>query len=401
MKILMVNKFLYPNGGSETYMLKLGEYLISQGHDVQYFGMEDVRNVVGNHAGSYTSNMNFHGRSLARLVYPFKIIYSVDARKKIRNVLEDFKPEVVHLNNINFQLTPSIIYEIKKKHIPIFQTIHDPQIVCPNHRLYIEAKETICEKCISGDYTNCIRNKCIDKSLIKSFIAMVESYLYHFLKTYNKVDRYICPSKFMADKLIEGGISPSKIEVLYNFSDKVEVLGKHKLKGKYALYFGRISIEKGIKTLIQVCKELPEIKFIFAGSGLLIDSLSGIENIEFVGFKKGKELHELINNATFTIYPSEWYENCPFSIIESQAYGTPVIGANIGGIPELIVHNHTGLIFESGNKKQLKKAIQRIYSDDELRNQMIQNCLSKKSNPIDIYADVLVSKYQNVMETFV
>jgi len=398
MKILMVNKFLYPNGGSETYVFKLGEYLTSIGHEVQYFGMEDEKNIVGNNVGSYTSKMDFHGGSIAKLVYPFKIIYSFEARKKIRKVLNDFKPDVVHLNNINFQLTPSVIYEVCKRNIPLFQTVHDPQIVCPNHRLYIEEKEIVCDKCVSGRYTNCMKNKCLDNSTMKSFIAMVESYIYHKLKTYNKIDRYICPSTFMAGKLIAGGINSSKINVMYNFSDKVIAACQHKLKDEYVLYFGRISIEKGIKTLIQVCKELPEIKFIFAGSGPLTNSLLGIKNIEYVGFRKGKELQSLIEKAAFTVYPSEWYDNCPLSIIESQAYGTPVIGADIGGIPELIVHNHTGLIFESGNKLELKKAIKHLYSDNDLEKQMIKECLSQKSNSIDIYADKLICKYQRMME---
>ncbi|MBU3179840.1 glycosyltransferase [Clostridium psychrophilum] len=398
MKILMVNKFLYPNGGSETYIFKLGEYLTSVGHEVQYFGMEDERNIVGNNVGSYTSNMDFHGGSISKCIYPFKTIYSFEARKKIRKVLDDFKPDVVHLNNINFQLTPSVIYEVKKKRIPLFQTVHDPQVVCPNHRLYIEKKEIVCDKCISGRYMNCMKNKCLDNSIMKSFIAMVESYIYHTLKTYNKIDKYICPSKFMAGKLIEGGINSSQIDVMHNFSDKVVTTCQHKAGEKYALYFGRISIEKGIKTLIQVCKELPEIKFIFAGSGPLSDSLHGIKNIEYVGFKKGKELRDLIEEAVFTVYPSEWYDNCPLSIIESQAYGTPVIGADIGGIPELIIHNHTGLIFESGNKLELKKAIKRLYTDDDLEKQMIKECLSQKNNSIDIYADKLICKYQRMME---
>lgn len=398
MKILMVNKFLYPNGGSETYIFKLGKYLTSIGHEVQYFGMEDEKNIVGNNAGSYTSNMNFQGDYLAKLVYPFKIIYSFESRKKIRKVLNDFKPDVVHLNNINFQLTPSIIYEVKKKNIPLFQTVHDPQVVCPNHRLYIESKKSVCEKCINGKYINCMKNKCLDNSLMKSFIAMVESYLYHNLKIYNNIDMYICPSKFISGKLYEGGINPSQIKVMCNFSDKFIFTSDIKSKDKYVLYFGRMSIEKGIKTLIQACKELAEIKFIFAGSGPLTNSMAGIKNIEYVGFKKGKELQVLIENALFTVCPSEWYENCPLSVIESKAYGTPVIGANIGGIPELILNNHTGLIFESGNKVELIKAIHNLYINDELRKKMSQECLSEKRNTIDIYADELICKYQKIME---
>ena len=135
MKILMVNKFLYPRGGSESYMLKLSEELKSQGHEVEYFGMIDVQNTVGNSLGLYTTNMDFHSKGIQRFLYPFKIIYSREAYKKIGKVLDNFKPDIVHMNNINFQLTPSIIYAIKKRNIPLVQTVHDYQMICPNHLL--------------------------------------------------------------------------------------------------------------------------------------------------------------------------------------------------------------------------------------------------------------------------
>ena len=152
MKILMINKFLYPNGGSETYIFKLGERLIKEGHEVQYFGMEHQGRVVGNRVGAYTQDMNFHGASkLEKLSYPFRTIYSTEARKKIRLVLEDFQPEVCHLNNFNYQLTPSIILEIRKwerassKKCRIVMTAHDPQLVCPNHMCQNPNTKEICD----------------------------------------------------------------------------------------------------------------------------------------------------------------------------------------------------------------------------------------------------------------
>lgn len=160
MKILIVNKFLYPNGGSETYIFKIGQQLQSMGHEVQYFGMEHEKRIVGNHAESYTSNMDFHTGKLQKLLYPFKILYSKEARRKIGTVLEDFQPDVVHLNNFNFQLTPSILYEIKKfakkqnRKISIVYTAHDYQWVCPNHMLYIPHRQEVCKKCPAENLSN-------------------------------------------------------------------------------------------------------------------------------------------------------------------------------------------------------------------------------------------------------
>ena len=167
MKILIVNKFLFPNGGSETYIFEIGKQLQKMGHEVQYFGMEHEGRIVGNHAESYTSDMDFHGGGLQKLLYPFKIIYSVEARKKIRIVLDDFKPDVVHLNNFNFQITPSIIYEVRKwekkmgNKIPIIFTAHDYQWVCPNHMMMIPSTGELCFQCEGAKFGQCTRNKCI------------------------------------------------------------------------------------------------------------------------------------------------------------------------------------------------------------------------------------------------
>ena len=167
MKILMINKFLHPNGGSETYIFKLGAYLQSMGHEVQYFGMEHEGRCVGNRVNAYTSDMDFHGGSkLSKLTYPLKTIYSSEARKKLRLVLEDFQPEVCHLNNFNYQLTPSILLEIakwKKEGHPcrVIFTAHDYQLVCPNHMCNNPNTGENCEKCLGGHFGNCTKGKCI------------------------------------------------------------------------------------------------------------------------------------------------------------------------------------------------------------------------------------------------
>lgn len=396
MKILMVNKFLYPNGGSETYMFKLGEYLTSLGHTVEYFGMEHNDRCVGNSADCYTENMDFHNTGgLKKIKLSLKTIYSKEAKEKIGKVIECFKPDIIHLNNINFQLTPSIIYEIKKHNIPVVQTVHDVQMACPNHKMYNEEQKSTCEKCLDGKYINCVKNKCLHNSAMKSVIAAMESYYYHGKNTYNLIDCYICPSQFMADTITRAGIDKSRICVLHNFCEKHKNLPSKDTSKKYVLYFGRLSIEKGVHTLIEVCKELKNIDFVFAGTGELEDMCKGIENIEAVGFKTGNELKSLIRNALFSIAPSECYENCSMSIIESLSLGTPVIGSNIGGTPELIVPNETGLIFESGNKEDLKQAIQSLYNNPDVAASMSEKCIKLSNNTIECYTQKLLALYRN------
>ena len=360
MKILMINKFLYPKGGAETYVLKLGEYLESVGHEVQYFGMSDPKNTVRNHVGAYTKNMDFHGGSLlSKATYPFRVIYSAEARKKIRMVLDDFQPEVCHLNNFNYQLTPSIILEIRKwekqtgHKCKIIYTAHDPQLVCPNHMCMNPNTHEICEKCFGGNYINCLKGKCIHGSRARSLLGTVEAMFWNKIGVYEQLDKIICCSRFMKTLLDTNPVLARKTVSLHNFVELVEK--KEVLKKDYVLYFGRYSIEKGIGTLLKAAKELPEISFVFAGSGPLEAELDGIPNVTNVGFQSGEALETLIREARFTVIPSEWYENCPFSVLESISYGTPVLGANIGGIPELIRVGETGELFESGNVEDLKE----------------------------------------------
>lgn len=399
MKILMINKFLHPNGGSETYIFKLGDYLISQGHEVQYFGMEHEGRCVGNRVNVYTSDMDFHsGSKLKKLTYPLKTIYSFDARKKIRQVLDDFQPDVCHLNNFNYQITPSVIIEIKKwmnqmKHkCKIVFTAHDYQLVCPNHMLNNPRTHKNCEKCLGSHFINCTKGKCIHGSTAKSAIGTLESYFWKYKGTYKYIDTMICCSEFMKTKLDSNPVFARKTITLHNFIDKVEY--KESVKKDYVLYFGRFSEEKGIGTLIQVCKELPEIRFIFAGTGPMEKNIHGIPNIKNVGFQKGEALEKLIREAQFSIYPSEWYENCPFSVMESQMYGTPVLGANIGGIPELIQSGKTGELFESGNASELKKKIHKLWSEKNLATQYSKNCENTCFDTIADYYEKLMSIYK-------
>ncbi len=379
MKILMINKFLYPNGGSETYIFQLGRELERQGHQVQYFGMDREDNIVGNAVGAYTARMDFHGGGLlSKLAYPVKTIYSAEARRKIRLVLEDFAPDVCHLNNFNYQLTPSIILEIRKwekqtgRRVKLLLTAHDGQLVCPNHMMRNPASGQICEKCLHGSFWNCLRGRCIHGSLARSAIGSLESIFWKGMGVYRQLDTIICPTRFMKTKLDTNPLLAEKTVVMHNFIQPVP--WQEPRKQDYVLYFGRYSEEKGIRTLIEVCRQLPQVTFVFAGTGPLEPELAGIPNVRNVGFQTGEALEKLIREARFSVYPSEWYENCPFSIMESQMYGTPVLGANIGGIPELIAVGETGELFESGNAYELKNAVLQMWDNTSEMVTYSENC---------------------------
>ncbi|MBQ6807034.1 MAG: glycosyltransferase [Lachnospiraceae bacterium] len=402
MKILMVNKFLYPNGGSETYIFKLGEQLVKEGHEVQYFGMEHEGRVVGNRVESYTSKMDFHTGKLQKLLYPFKLIYSTEARKKIRLVLDDFAPDVVHLNNINFQITPSIIYEIRsyekkrKKQIKIVFTAHDYQWVCPNHMMMIPSTGELCFACQGGKFGACSKNRCIHNSRVKSMLGTIEAQYYKWRKTYDMVDVIICPSEFMKKQLDTNPLLAKKTVMMHNFLPTTEQDNADELHAdlpeKYVLYFGRFSEEKGVKTLLEVCRNLPDIPFVFAGTGPLEEEVSKLSNIRNMGFVRGKALQNLIAGAEFSLYPSEWYENCPFSVMETQLYGTPMIASNLGGTPELLQDGMTGELFEAGNGKLLQEKITKLWTSPELCRKYKENCKDIKFDTIEEYCDKIVRK---------
>lgn len=399
MKILMINKFLHPNGGSETYIFKLGEYLQSQGHQVQYFGMEHEGRCVGNEVGAYTCDMDFHGGSfLAKLSYPIKTIYSAEARRKLRLVLDDFQPDVCHLNNFNYQLTPSIILEIRNfekdtgMRVKIVYTAHDSQLVCPNHTLQNPITGKGCTKCLGGKFLNCTLGKCIHGSLARSVVASAEAFYWNGKNVYNDIDTFICPSNFINKILCTNPSFADKTVVLRNFVEKFE--DNNREKKDYVLYFGRYSKEKGIETLLKAVDGLKDINFVFAGSGPLRSEIEKRNNIQNKGFLSGTELGALIAEARFSLVPSECYENCPFSAMESQMYGTPVLGADIGGIPELIQDGKTGELFESGNVEELSGKIRRLWENRELTDEYSRNCKDVCFDTVEEYCKKLMPIYE-------
>ena len=237
-----------------------------------------------------------------------------------------------------------------------------------------------------------MKGKCIHGSTAKSAIGMMEAEFWKWKGTYKYIDTMICCSEFMKSKMDSNPLFATKTVAMHNFIDKVE--WKETEKKDYVLYFGRFSEEKGIDTLIKVCKELPDVQFIFAGTGPLEESIKGVSNIKNVGFQKGEALEKLIREARFSIYPSEWYENCPFSVMESQMYGTPVLGADIGGIPELIQVGKTGELFKSGDGNELKSKIRKLWDDKELCDEYKENCKGISFDTIDEYYEKIMRVYQ-------
>ena len=287
---------------------------------------------------------------------------SQEVKRKFYKLLDDFKPDVVHLNNIHTQLSP-IIAELAHQHkIHVVWTLHDYKLLCPRYDCLLGGKE-ICELCFNGDKSHCKSNKCMKGSRLASMIGYKEAMMWNRKRLEACTDLFICPSEFMAQKMAQGGFNKNKLKTLCNFIDVEKCkLENYANRKDYYCFVGRLSHEKGVSTLIEAASKLPyPLKVI--GGGPLSEAMkekskSLKANIEFMGFKQWKEIKEIVSKARFTVIPSEWYENNPLSVIEAQCLGTPVLGARIGGIPELIEENVTGMTFESGNVTDLRERIE-------------------------------------------
>ncbi len=392
----MVNKFLYQKGGAETYIIKLGEILKNHGHEVEYFGLQNEKNTLFNSAGAYVTDMDFTKGISKNLKAPFRIIYNREARKKIRKVLDTFNPDIVHLNNIHFHLTPSIILETEKyrketkRDVKIIYTAHDYQLICPSHGLF-DTDINVCEKCLGGNYTHCFKTKCIKNSRAKSLLGTIDAYYWKKSKAYSYVDTIVCCSEFLKSKLDTQERFREKTVALHNFLQKVEV--DEVCKDDYVLQFGHLEKDRGTYTLLRVAQNMPQTTFVFAGYGKAVEDIKKHKNCEYVGFKTGKELEMLIRKAKVAVNPSLCHDNCPFAVIEAQMYLTPVVGSRRGGIPELIREGETGELFESDNAEELERKIKKIISDESVYNRYVENCHTLDIETEHTYYDKIMKIY--------
>lgn len=386
MKILLSNKFYYRRGGDCIYMLNLEQLLKSHGHDVAVFAMDYPENIETPWKQYFPQNMS----KLMAFTRPFG---SAEVKAKFNKLLDDFKPEIVHLNNIHTHLSPIIAELAHNRGIKVVWTLHDYKLLCPRYDCLRNGND-ICELCFNEDKSSCKTYKCMKGSTLASLIGYKEATTWNRRRLEKCTDVFICPSKFMAQKMAQGGFNSKKLVSLCNFIDIDKCKKDTYEKENYYCYVGRLSHEKGVKTLIKAAQKLP-YKLVIIGGGPLSDELKNETtnaNIEFVGYKQWDEIKEIVSKARFSVIPSEWYENNPLSVIEAQCLGTPVLGARIGGIPELIENDVTGMTFESRNVNDLTGKLEAMwqhtfdYKEIALTSQKRYNSESYYQSIMKIYA---------------
>lgn len=358
MKILIAHKFYYRRGGDSVYAMELEQLLTRHGHEVAVFSMDYPRNIGTLWSRYFPGNM----RIWMAATRPFG---SQEVRRKFSKLLDDFRPDVVHLNNIHTQLSPVIAELAHERGVRVVWTVHDYKLLCPRYDCLRGGKK-VCELCFGGDKRPCLAHKCMKGSWAASWIGYREALKWNRNRLEACTDMFICPSRFMAEKMAKGGFNRDKLKVLHNFIDVEKCRKSDYRKDDYYCYVGRLSHEKGVGTLIEAASRLP-YKLKIIGEGPLLEHLKMKNkqlngNAEFLGFKQWDEIKDIVGRAKFTVTPSEWYENNPLSVIEALCLGTPVLGARIGGIPELIDDGVNGMTFTSGDADDLKDKIRRMYA---------------------------------------
>lgn len=368
MKILLANKFYYRRGGDCIYMLNLEKLLKAHGHEVAVFAMDYLENLDTPWKKYFPKNMS----KLMAFTRPFG---DGEVKSKFSQLLNDFKPDVVHLNNIHTQLSPLIAKLAHEFGAKVVWTLHDTKLVCPCYTCMRNGKW--CEECFT-DKLAVVKHRCMPGSIPGAIVGYLEAKKWNKEVLQKYVDWFLPPSKFMMDTCVKGGYSPSKFRVLCNFIDvtKVpEVSSKTQIKEDYYVYLGRVNEVKGVRTLCKAAAQLDK-NLIVIGDGELLpelkDTYKNCSHIEFKGQMKWEEFMPILQKARMMVLPAEWSENNPLTVIESQSLGTPVLGANIGGIPELIVEGGksaaamvpNGMTFTSGDVEDLKDKIEKMFAPD-------------------------------------
>ena len=400
MKIMLVNKFHWNKGGSETYYFELGKMLKEHGHDVAYFSMYDEKNIVTGDKEYFVKKFDSSSKNIFKA---FNVIYSKNNKEKMIEALNEFKPDIVHVNLFQRQLTYSIIEACIELNIPVVQTAHDLQAVCPASAMLCNGK--ICSVCLEKSKYNCFKNKCIMNSRIKSLLTSIECSKYKRRNIYNMFNTIIVPSNFSGNMLKKGNIS-TKICKLSNFVNFDDFSNEKIRDDDYAFYFGRLSIEKGIMNLLMAFSNQPNGKLYIAGTGpekdKIIDYINANnlnDRVKLLGFLNKDDIVKYISNSSFVVVPSICYDNCPYSVLESLVIGKPIIASRIGGIPELIDDNVNGFLYKFDDVDELSEKINKLFSNKNLRKKFSINSKERaiKNHSKEKYYDELMKIYKEAI----
>jgi len=372
MRILQINKFFHTRGGADTLYFKTCNLLAQHGHAVAHFSTRHAKNVASPYE-RYFVNGGFTEDDVAQLTFSRKAaafvegIYSRPAYRSLRTLVDEFRPDVAHVHNLNYQLTPSIFDALHDAGVPSVMTLHDYNIICGAGTLYVGGR--VCERCRGGRHYNALLHRCFHQSVPASLMTVLNKYVHAARGTWQRISRLISPSQFLRSKLIEFGIAPDTIAHLPNFVD-FGAEAAAAIPGEYVLYFGRLAQNKGITSLLEACEGL-SAPVMLVGDGPLRPEVercaAASRGLVFRDFVTSRaEMKSIIARAMFVVVPSTWYENQPQTVLEAYAMGKPVVASRLGGIPELVDDGETGLLFEPGDAADLHRKAEFLIARPEL-----------------------------------
>ncbi len=400
--LLSVNNYHYPRGGAEVVFLEHNRLFQSIGWDVVPFAMQHPENLASSWSDYWVDEIELgHDYSFFdKLKKVPKTVYSLEARRRVRQIVEKAQPDIAHCHNIYHHISPSILRELKSLGIPCVMTLHDLKIACPSYKMLTH--DGICERCKGGALRNVVINKCVKQSTALSALVWLESQLHRFINTYaDCVDAFVVPSHFYLEKFVEWGWPREKFCFVPNFVDADKLTPEYQ-PGEAFAYFGRLAEEKGLSTLVQATAKAGA-KLKIAGTGPLESELKKLAadlnaQVEFVGYLSGESLHDFVRQARAVILPSEWYENAPLSVMEAYSLGKSVIGANVGGIPELIKSGETGEVFEMRSIESLALCLQQYSTMTDLelagRGRAGRDWMAAEFSP-DVYRERITNLYSS------
>lgn len=359
--LLSINNYHYRRGGAEVVYLEQNALFERQGWTVMPFAMQHARNPATPWSRYFVDEIEF-GQAYGtrrQLTNAMKIIWSTEARRKVEALVRAHRPSIAHAHNVYHHISPAIFGKLHDLGVPVVLTLHDLKIACPAYKMLTH--DGVCERCRGGALWNVARHRCVKDSRALSTLIMLESIAHRALGCYRKhVTRFVVPSRFYLEKFVEWGWPRERFVHVPNFVDSA-ALEPGLDAGSGFVYFGRLAPEKGLKTLIRACAKAGA-RLQIVGTGpeeAALQQLSAAlgADVEFLGYRSGADLHAVVRAARAVVLPSEWYENAPMTVLEAYALGRPVIGADIGGIPELIRPGETGLVVPSGSADALAAAL--------------------------------------------
>lgn len=371
MKVLLAHKFLHVTGGAEVFFLETGRLLEQHENEVVYFSTESSENLPSPFSRYFVTPPNYRTGSLVNRAKGIgKMIWSFDAKNKFARLIADTKPDLIHVFAIHVHLTPSILAAAYEAGVPVVMSCNDYKHICPNYKLFHHGK--ICTDCKQGRFYKAIKNRCCKDSLVYSVASALEAYVHNSIGVYRKyIHTYLFSSEFMQRETERfWGAGAFRWDMLRNPFDSQSYPYSPDYDD-YGLYFGRLIDEKGVDVLIRAASITPYIKLKIVGNGPDEESLKklvfdlGINNIEFMGPLWGDELNSVLKLARFVVVPSVWHENFPYVINQAFAFGKPVIGADRGGITELVAHGQRGLVYPADDIDSLACALQELWNYPE------------------------------------